>query len=80
MKINRSQLVSMTEAEENFSLVAKKADKEGSVFIVDSYRAKYLVLALEDESGIETIDSQELMEIAREMIEKNHEVYKKLAE
>ena len=44
MNINTNSLVSITEANQNFSKVARKVDENGSVIILKNNRPRYLLV------------------------------------
>ena len=44
MVINTKQIVSMTEANQNFSKVSKTADKYGEALIIKNNKPKYILI------------------------------------
>lgn len=52
MMINTEALVSITEANQNFSKVARLVDKEGSAIILKNNVPRYLVLSSAKHSGL----------------------------
>ena len=48
MKIDTKNLISITEANQNFSKVVKKVDTEGQVVILKNNQPKYLLSKIDD--------------------------------
>lgn len=80
MKIDTKTMVSITEANQNFSKVARLVDEKGSAVILKNNTPKYIITAYEESENIEDADDELVMDISKSLIEKNKEVYKKLAE
>lgn len=80
MMINTNSIVSITEANQNFSRVAKIVDKTGSAIILKNNVPKYVVLEYKQLEKDENIDDKDLLEISQKFIEKNKEAYEVLAE
>ena len=49
MMIDTENLISMTEANQNFSQVVKKVDEDGTVVILKNNKPKYIVKRIDDE-------------------------------
>ena len=79
MIINTNQITSMTEANQNFSKVAKIADKSGRAVIFKNNKAKYLVLNVEENPYIELTDDEKIDIIARRVLEKYRKDFEELA-
>lgn len=80
MMINTNSIVSITEANQNFSRVAKIVDKTGSAIILKNNVPKYIVLEYKQLEKDENIDDKDLLEASQKFIEKNKEAYEVLAE
>lgn len=78
MKIDTKTMVSITEANQNFSKVARLVDEKGSAVILKNNAPKYIMVPYEEEE--EYISEDELKKISDKFLEKNKEAYKKLAE
>ena len=74
MTVNTNNLVSITEANQNFSKVARLVDENGSAVILKNNVPRYLIVEF---SQAETI--QDVMEISKRLIEKNRQAYEVLA-
>ena len=69
MKIDTSNIFSISEANQNFSKVAKAVDERGNVVILKNNKPKYVIVPFEsfesdltDDSRLETIASRILKE------------------
>lgn len=60
MEINTETIASMTEANQNFSRVARIADRYGAVVIFRSNRPKYRLVDLEREPEFELSDEEKI--------------------
>lgn len=77
--MNKKTMVSITEANQNFSKVARLVDERGSAVILKNNEPKYIMVPYEEDEE-EYISEDELKKISDKYLEKNKEVYKKLAE
>ena len=71
MQINTDNLISITEANQNFSRIAKMAEKKGRVYVFKNNRPKLLVIDLDTEPQIE-LSEDEKFEIVTQRILKEH--------
>ncbi len=78
MNINTKTMVSITEANQNFSKVARLVDTHGSAIILKNNSPKYIILEF-DEVEDQIADDNTLNIISEKLIKRNHEVYKELA-
>ncbi|MBQ5405679.1 MAG: type II toxin-antitoxin system prevent-host-death family antitoxin, partial [Oscillospiraceae bacterium] len=60
MKIDTSAIFSATEANQNFSKVAKAAEKRGRVVVFKNNRPKLLVIDLDTEPQIEMTEDEKI--------------------
>lgn len=81
MLINPKRQVSITEANQNFSKVAKIVDEEKIVIILKQNKPKYLVIDFEEIAQTEKNNEEETAweEVSKKMLLKNFEAYKELA-
>ena len=70
MKIDTKMTVSLSQAKNTFSHVARIADKYGRVVILKDNKPKYLLIDLEQESLIYDLTDDEKLEIASKRIMK----------
>ena len=79
MNINTKNLVSITEANQNFSKVARLVDENGSVIILKNNAPRYLVMEFSAAEQEEFADDEDIMAISKRLIEKNRQAYEVLA-
>lgn len=59
MKITTDKIVSISEANQNFSKTARLADKLGEVFIFKNNKPKYRITVIEDETNLAELPDDE---------------------
>jgi antitoxin Phd len=79
MTVNTNNLVSITEANQNFSRVARMVDENGSVVILKNNRPRYLIMEFSKAEEEQLASDEALLDISRRLIEKNREAYEVLA-
>lgn len=79
MKIDTNAIVSMTEANQNFSKVARLVDQFGSAVILKNNAPRYLVVEFLEADALQDADSDEVAEISKRLLAKNAAVYEELA-
>lgn len=79
MTINTDMLVSITEANQNFSKVARLVDRNGSAVILKNNVPRYIVLEFSEVEKIQTASDEDVSDISKRLIAKNFEAYKELA-
>ena len=79
MTIDSNAIVSATEANQNFSRVAKLAEQKGHVVVFKNNRPKILVIDLDTEPQIEWMDEERLDAVAKRILEKYREVFAELS-
>jgi antitoxin Phd len=79
MKINTKALVSITEANQNFSKVARLVDENGSAIILKNNVPRYIILEFSQAEQEQLADDEDVMAISKRLIEKNKEAYEVLA-
>ena len=80
MKVNTNALVSITEANQNFSKVARLVDEIGSAVILKNNTPRYLIVEFSQAENIQTANDEDILSISKKLIDKNKEAYKVLAE
>lgn len=76
---NTKRMISMNEANRNFSKVVKIANADGSVFIMQDNKPEYILLKINNHEKNETAEDTELDAVSRQLLEQNNEAYKMLA-
>ena len=79
MKINTNNIVTATEANQNFSKVAKMAEKKGRVVIFKNNRPKLLVIDLDTEPQIEMSEDEKLEFVAARILREHRAAFEELA-
>lgn len=79
MQINTDSIVTATEANQNFSRVAKLAEKKGSVVVFKNNRPKLLVIDLDAEPQIEMTEDEKLEFVAMRILNKHRAAFMELA-
>ena len=79
MNVNTSNLVSITEANQNFSRVARMVDENGSVVILKNNTPRYLLIEFEKAEKEQLADNEDLLTVSKRLIDKNREAYEVLA-
>ena len=79
MNINTNNLVSITEANQNFSRVARMVDENGSVIILKNNAPRYLLVEFKVAEQEQLADNEDLLAISNRLIEKNKKAYEGLA-
>ncbi len=79
MNVNTNNLVSITEANQNFSRVARMVDENGSVVILKNNTPRYLLIEFEKAEKEQLADNEDLLTVSKRLIDKNRETYEVLA-
>lgn len=82
MMINTDNLVSITEANQNFSKIARMVDESGSVVILKNNKPKYMVINFDEANQVnkdEYVDDAELLMVSNKLMAKNKKAYEVLA-
>ncbi|MBQ7728021.1 MAG: type II toxin-antitoxin system Phd/YefM family antitoxin [Clostridia bacterium] len=79
MQINTNQIVSISEANQNFSRVAREADRLGSVVIFKNNKPKYKLIDIEQNTEIEMTDDEKIDFVAARILKKYHKAFEELA-
>lgn len=80
MKVNTNALVSITEANQNFSKVARLVDENGSAVILKNNTPRYLIVEFSKAENMQTANDEDILSISKKLIDKNKKAYKVLAE
>ena len=79
MKIDTNQIVTATEANQNFSKVAKLAEQKGQVVVFKNNRPKLLVIDLDTEPQIEMTEDEKLDFVAARILREHRAAFEELA-
>ena len=70
MNINSQQIVSISEANQNFSRVARMVEKNGEVYIFKNNKPKYKLIDIEHDTTIEMTDDEKIDFVAKRILKK----------
>ena len=84
MQINLENLVPITEANQNFSKVARMVDSNGTAFILKNNKPKYVLvdynsLVKEGQSEITVADQKTVDEVASSILSRHLNAFEELA-
>ena len=79
MLLNTRKVVTITDANQNFSRVARMVDEEKSVVIMKNNKPKYIIIEFDEFSKEVNNDEEKVDEIADRVLYQNLEAFKELA-
>jgi len=80
MKVSTSTLVSITEANQNFSKVARLVDEKGSAVILKNNVPRYLVIEFSQAERLQEAEDEDVLRISERLLAQNQEAYEVLAQ
>ena len=79
MVINKDNLVSITEANQNFSRVARLVDENGAAVILKNNVPRYVLMEFSQVEDEQQAKDEDILEISKRLIAKNKQAYEVLA-
>ena len=79
MTIDTNAIVTLTEADQDFSRVAKMAEEKGHIVIFKNDRPKLLVIDLDTEPQIEMTEDEKLEFVATRILREHRAAFEELA-
>lgn len=79
MVINTDNLVSITEANQNFSRVARMVDENGAAVILKNNVPRYVLMEFSQVEDEQQAKNEDILEISKRLIAKNKQAYEVLA-
>lgn len=79
MMINSDAMASLTEANQNFSKIARQVDEKGKVVILKNNSPRYVVLDISRYEQMEKAEFDQLDIVANRILDENMEAMKVLA-
>ena len=79
MVINTDNLVSITEANQNFSRVARMVDENGAAVILKNNVPLYVLMEFSQVEDEQQAKDEDILEISKRLITKNKQAYEVLA-
>jgi antitoxin Phd len=75
MKIDTNNLVSITDANQNFSRVSKQVDQNGAAVILKNNKPRYLLIEFQQAEGEQYAGDEDIAAISNRLIQKNRKAY-----
>ncbi len=79
MMVNTNNLVSITEANQNFSKVARLVDENGAAVILKNNVPRYVLIEFSQFEKEQQASDDEILRISDHLMAKNQQAYKVLA-
>lgn len=79
MVIDTKQIITVTEANQNFSKATRIADERGSAIVFKNNKPKYKLLNLEVEPDLELTDDEKIDIVARRIMQRYKPAFLELA-
>ena len=79
MMVNTDNLISITEANQNFSKVARMVEEKGAAVILKNNVPRYIVIEFSRAEQAQEADDEDVMSISKRLIEQSREAYEVLA-
>ena len=80
MIINTENLVSITEANQNFSRVARMVDENGAAVILKNNTPRYVLIEFSQIENEQASADEDVLAVSKRLMAKNREAYEVLAE
>ena len=80
MMVNTDNLISITEANQNFSKVTRMVEEKGAAVILKNNVPRYIVVEFSRAEEMQEAADEDVMSISKRLIEQNREAYKVLAQ
>ena len=79
MRVNTKTMVSIPEANQNFSRVARIVDEQGSAVILKNNVPRYLIVEFSQAEELQASPDEDVMAISQRLIQQNRKAYEELA-
>ena len=79
MTVNTNNLVSITEANQNFSRVARLVDENGAAVILKNNVPRYVLLEFSQAEQEQLAEDEDILAVSKRLIAKNRRAYEELA-
>ena len=79
MKIDTNTIVSVSEANQNFSRVTRIADRNGQAVIFKNNRPKYILLDMDQSPLLDMTDDEKIDVVAARILKKYRPAFEELA-
>jgi antitoxin Phd len=78
MQINTNNLVSINEANQNFSKIARLVDVNGAAVILKNNVPRYVILEYSQVQAEETAENEDIVNLGKRILKRNIEAFSKL--
>ena len=79
MNIDTNTIVSMTEANQNFSMVTRIVDQYGTAVIFKNNKPRYEVKVFDDAESDEIAADENVLDVSKKLLKRNAAIYEELA-
>ncbi len=79
MTIDTNTMISITEANQNFSKVTRLVDEKGTAVILKNNVPRYLVIDFNKAEADRIAPDEDIFSVSKRLLEQNHIAYKELA-
>ena len=79
MIINTDQIISMTEANQNFSKAVKIVDKNKKAIVIKNNQPRYMIIDFNDSDFLELTEDEKILIISNRILKKHINAFKELA-
>ena len=79
MNIDTNTIVSMPEANQNFSMVTRIVDQYGTAVIFKNNKPRYEVKVFDDAESDKIAADEDVLDVSKKLIKRNAAVYEELA-
>ncbi len=79
MNISIRKIVPISEANQNFSRIARLVEKEGELYIFKNNKPKYRLVDLEQDTSIEMTEEEKIDFVAARILKKYRRAFEELA-
>ena len=79
MTIDTNTMISITEANQNFSKVTKLVDERGTAVILKNNIPRYLVIEFSKAEESSVASDEDVLAVSKRLLKKNEEAYEVLA-
>ncbi len=79
MLIDTNQMLSVSDANQNFSKATRIVDKQGSVVLFKNNRPKYILIDIQNNPTIDLTEDEKIDVIAKRILVKHKKAFEELA-
>ena len=79
MMVNTNAMVSISEANQNFSRIARMVDEKGSVIIMKNNAPRYLLIEFSQAEMMQAASDEDVFAVSARLINRNRQAYEELA-